>query len=165
MFYTQDATFRLMYCSPQTLFLVSSVIWCAVILSFPWLVQSGHIRMAFAISLFFSHICHQNPARSFSLTGIPLPVCARCTFTYLGWLGGLMIFAILGQQPKSNHTLKCLLLLAAVPLALDVGLDILGVCNNTFLSRSLTGALFGGCSSFYLTHTIQGLGQEKKIWE
>jgi uncharacterized membrane protein len=147
---------------PRTLFLVFSGIWCAAIFSFPWLVESGHIKTAFAIYLFFSHICHQNPARSFSLIGIPLPVCSRCAATYLGWLGGITIFPLWRQQPESIHILKCLTLLAAVSLTLDVGLDVVGVYHNTFFSRSLTGVLFGACSNLYLVYAIQGLLQEKK---
>jgi uncharacterized membrane protein len=94
--------------------------------------------------------------------GIPLPVCARCTATYLGWLGGTAFVPLLRQEPKSDHALRRLMLLTAVCLTLDVGLDIIGVCNNTFLSRSFTGVFFGASSSLYLVYVIQGLAQEKK---
>ena len=39
-------------------------------------------------------ICHQIPERSFDIAGRPLPLCARCTGTFLGALLGFgMIFA------------------------------------------------------------------------
>lgn len=38
-------------------------------------------------------VCHQIPERSFHLDGLPLPLCARCTGTFLGaLLGFTMIF-------------------------------------------------------------------------
>lgn len=35
---------------------------------------------------FLDPVCHQLPARSIFISGLPLPVCARCTFIYLGSL-------------------------------------------------------------------------------
>jgi len=153
---------RLMNWPAPPVLLVFSATWCAVIFSFPWLVQSGHLKTVFAISLFFSNICHQNPLRSFSLLGIALPVCARCTSTYLGWLGGITIFPLLKQQTESNHTFKCLIVFAALLLTLDVGLDILAIRNNTFFSRSFTGVLFGASSSLYLVFSIEVLVRGKR---
>jgi uncharacterized membrane protein len=115
----------------------------------------------FAISLFFSNICHQNPARSFSFLGVALPVCARCTATYLGWLGGITLFPLLRHRTQSNHTFKCLIVFSALLLIVDVGLDVLGIRNNTFLSRSFTGVLFGASISLYLVNSIEHLVQGK----
>lgn len=38
-------------------------------------------------------VCHQIPARSFTLAGRPLPLCARCTGTYLGVMLGFGMLA------------------------------------------------------------------------
>jgi uncharacterized membrane protein len=37
-----------------------------------------------ALSTIFSFLCHQNPARSFSIDGMLLPLCQRCTGLYVG---------------------------------------------------------------------------------
>ena len=48
-------------------------------------------------------ICHQIPERSFSLpSGRPLPLCARCTGTYLGAILGLTAMLLLGRQRASR---------------------------------------------------------------
>lgn len=43
-------------------------------------------------------ICHQIPERSFFLAGRQLPLCARCTGTFLGALLGLAAFALVGRS-------------------------------------------------------------------
>jgi uncharacterized membrane protein len=47
-------------------------------------------RVAFAV-------CHRIPARSFSVAGRPLPLCARCSGTYLGALAGLVALLLRGR--------------------------------------------------------------------
>jgi uncharacterized membrane protein len=47
-------------------------------------------RIAFAV-------CHRIPARSFSVAGRPLPLCARCSGTYLGALAGLVALLLRGR--------------------------------------------------------------------
>ncbi len=42
-------------------------------------------------------ICHQLPANSFFVDGIQLPLCARCTGIYLGFLVGIAGMALLGK--------------------------------------------------------------------
>jgi uncharacterized membrane protein len=43
-------------------------------------------------------ICHQFPARTFHLGGMPLPLCARCTGIYLGALMGIVGMILAGRQ-------------------------------------------------------------------
>lgn len=47
-------------------------------------------RAAFAV-------CHRLPARTFTLAGRPLPLCARCSGTYLGALAGLAALSLRGR--------------------------------------------------------------------
>lgn len=67
-------------------------------------------------------VCHQLPDRSLSVDGRPLPLCARCTGIYLGFVVGLLGLALLGKPrasrlPPGGVTL--LLLLSFVAMALD----------------------------------------------
>jgi uncharacterized membrane protein len=40
-----------------------------------------------------SVVCHQLPERSFYVSGVQLPVCARCTALYLGGVAGMAVWA------------------------------------------------------------------------
>jgi len=45
------------------------------------------------IGLFLSGVCHQFPEHSIALAGLHMPLCARCTGTYLGaWLAWLNLW-------------------------------------------------------------------------
>ena len=47
-------------------------------------------------------ICHRIPERSFFLNGRQLPLCARCTGTFLGAIAGLTAMLILRRQRASR---------------------------------------------------------------
>jgi uncharacterized membrane protein len=47
-------------------------------------------------------VCHQIPERSFVLAGRPLPLCARCTGTFLGATLGLVYMLLLGRRRASR---------------------------------------------------------------
>jgi uncharacterized membrane protein len=51
-------------------------------------------RAAFAV-------CHRIPDRTFSVAGRPLPLCARCSGTYLGALVGFVVLALRGRGRAS----------------------------------------------------------------
>jgi uncharacterized membrane protein len=47
-------------------------------------------------------VCHRIPERSFILDGRQLPLCARCTGTFLGAMLGLAVMLVLGRRRASN---------------------------------------------------------------
>lgn len=47
-------------------------------------------------------ICHQLPERSFFLDGRQLPLCARCTGTFLGAIVGMIAMLLLGRRRASR---------------------------------------------------------------
>jgi uncharacterized membrane protein len=42
-------------------------------------------------------VCHQIPDRTFTIAGRQLPLCARCSGTYLGALAGLIVLGLVGK--------------------------------------------------------------------
>ena len=54
------------------------------------------------IRFFLSGICHQIPERSLYFGGQPLPLCARCTGTFLGVLTGLLALWAIGRGRRSR---------------------------------------------------------------
>lgn len=67
-------------------------------------------------------ICHRITERSFIVGGVQLPLCARCTGTYLGALSGLAVMYLLGRSRAANlppvHILAIFVLFVAI-----MGLD------------------------------------------
>jgi len=47
-------------------------------------------------------VCHRIPERSFILDGRQLPLCARCTGTFLGAMLGLAVMLLLGRRRASH---------------------------------------------------------------
>jgi len=47
-------------------------------------------------------VCHRIPERSFFIGGQQLPLCARCSGTYLGALTGLGVLYLLGRRRAAN---------------------------------------------------------------
>jgi uncharacterized membrane protein len=64
----------------------------------PFVEAHGLLRY---IGLFLSGVCHQFPEHSLSIAGVQLPLCARCTGTYLGALVGLVNFWWAGRTRAS----------------------------------------------------------------
>ena len=126
----------------------------ALLLTFPWLMPNLPV-LGTGIALFFSQLCHQDPARSFVLAGTTLPVCARCLAFYLGGFAGVASYPALGSRWRQGHHIKSLLVVSLCLIVLDVGLDLAGIRENTFFSRSITGAIFGGVCGLLVSFALQ----------
>ena len=74
-------------------------------------------------------ICHQIPDRSFTLGGRRLPLCARCTGTYLGVAIGFATVALLGRLRAGNMLSKGMLIAMGLFV---VGMGVDGL--NSYLS-------------------------------
>lgn len=132
--------------------LAIAVIWCGGILLAPLWAGSGGITGAVShwFYSFFSHSCHQNPERSFLMGEFPFGVCSRCTAIYFAFLAGVLVYPFI--RKLNNIDLPSLLWLGIGVLAvvIDVGLDMLDIKKNTFLTRDISGALIGIVLPFYI---------------
>jgi uncharacterized membrane protein len=123
---------------------------CTAVLAAPLLAAlDHHIASAFFYSL-FSHACHQDAARSFTLLGHPWAVCQRCSGIYFG----LFLFSLIPleldamlNQPRRR---RLLVLVATAPMLADVFLPLTGLWANTPASRLATGLIFGAMLSSLL---------------
>jgi uncharacterized membrane protein len=63
-------------------------------------------------------VCHRITERSFIVGGVQLPLCARCTGTYLGALSGFAVMYLLGRRRAANlppvHILVIFVLFVAI---------------------------------------------------
>ena len=63
------------------------LVWFVSIWAAPLLVASPYNFLKYigtAIYFFMDPVCHQLPQRSLFIAGLPMPVCGRCFFIYLG---------------------------------------------------------------------------------
>jgi uncharacterized membrane protein len=132
-----------MFSLRYSLLVVLAVFWCGSIVAYPWIVRLAPDGASLLLAWFFSHLCHQDPIRSFSINGAQLPVCSRCTAIYLGGLVGVAGYPILGFFKRGEGHLTGPAVAAAGLLLANAGLDLVGALPNTFFSRFLTGSLFG----------------------
>ncbi|MFA5012788.1 MAG: DUF2085 domain-containing protein [Ignavibacteria bacterium] len=99
---------------------------------------------------FFSSTCHQIEERSFFLFGYPLPVCSRCSSVYFAFLLSVVFYPFLKGIENKKLPSIWILLIVSLFVFLDAILDISEIIKNTFISRSVTGALIGFLLPFYL---------------
>lgn len=93
-----------------------------------------------------SGLCHQLPERSIIFGGLQMPVCARCTGIYLGFLFTFIFFAIFYRhrpRARMGRALIVYALIFALPLALDGVSSYLTVRSTSNLLRVISGSACG----------------------
>lgn len=117
-------------------------------ISAPYLAAAGHSAAALAIVVFFSPVCHQDPARSFWIFGGPVAVCARCLGIYLGAAAGAWF-------PAPRRVLLAGLALFAVLNLADVLTEAAAWHGNWRLTRLLLGAMLGLAAGSLVANSIK----------
>ncbi|MGN0696552.1 MAG: DUF2085 domain-containing protein [Oscillospiraceae bacterium] len=88
--------------------------------------------------------CHQMPERSFFIHGCQLPVCARCTGVFIGYLLALIVL------PFYLLSVKSCILFCGIMFA-DWFVQFLKIRESTNVRRLITGILGGyGLFSLYI---------------
>ncbi|TLM80070.1 MAG: DUF2085 domain-containing protein [Actinobacteria bacterium] len=108
-------------------------------------------------------LCHQLPERSFFGGGFQVPVCARDTGIYVGFVVSVLVLQVLGRSRRSEPPAWPVILLAGA-FVVAMGLD--GINSNTGLvnamwtttndTRLATGLLTGGAISLLATPIVNG---------
>lgn len=135
-----------------TLILTGTILWCTSLVLTPVLSSEGHAG-SFWIRLFFSGICHQKPERSLMLMGFSLPVCARCTGIYFGFLLGTVAFPGLRRRLSGQQSWRFWFGLALLIGVIEWSISKSGLFTNLWF-RSGTGLFLGILAAFC---TLQGL--------
>ncbi len=127
-----------------------SLAWIGLIFAAPWLAAERHLFASTFLYRGLSAVCHQIPERSFNFSGFPLGVCSRCTGIYAGFVVGLGLHPFARDLREERFPARWILIVSAFPMAIDFAGGLLGLFTNTFLSRALTGMLFGAVAAFYV---------------
>ncbi|MEX0845721.1 MAG: DUF2085 domain-containing protein [Balneolaceae bacterium] len=92
----------------------------------------------------FNTLCHQDPLRSYSISGMQMAVCSRCLGIYGAFLVGWMsmpLYALIKSIPQNVE--KNWLIAAILLNLVDVLTNFFGIWTNTLISRILLGGFMG----------------------
>ena len=132
----------------------AALMWLTLILLSPVALGNGRMStLTMAVYHAGSLVCHQRPERSFHLAGAQLPVCARCFGLYLSGAVGLLVASRRrGSIPAA--TTRLLLVIAALPIAITVALEWLGLIHTTNIVRLLTGLPLGFAAAVVIVRSL-----------
>lgn len=97
--------------------------------------------------------CHQRDTRSLFIGVNQMPFCARCTAIFVGMPLGMLVFFVMRREIN-----PIILLMGFVPLALDGGLQLVGVYESVNLFRVITGAIAGITAGYAFAYIIREIG-------
>ena len=101
--------------------------------------------------------CHQQPDRSFFINGLPMALCVRCTFIYLGMLIGMLTLLV-----KKHFSLPGFIYVSfLIFLILEIGTEIAGLYSNFKILRSISGLASGILLMIFLLTTLPKLVLKK----
>jgi uncharacterized membrane protein len=90
-----------------------------------------------------SLVCHQRPDRTLWVGGHYLPVCARCTGAYLGFILSYALLPFLSRKNARGPPNLFISLILTLPLWVDSIGQALGFWSSTNDARLITGLFFG----------------------
>lgn len=128
--------------------------WVFLILLAPVAESNNLTGISNPIYKFFSHICHQIPARSFYLENHAFAVCSRCFGIYFGLLIGFIVYPFFRSLENIEPLPRVWLFLAMLPMAIDWSLGFFGVWENTHWSRFLTGLILGAACAIFIVPAL-----------
>ncbi len=106
---------------------------------------SGAVNVVARLAFF--KVCHQIPGRSLWIHGVCLPVCARCTGIYVGFLLGWAGWHLVPEPRRGRPISTALLLAGLAPLALDGLINVTTLVTSPAWFRTATGMLTGAIAA------------------
>jgi uncharacterized membrane protein len=107
----------------------------------------------------FRLMCHGIANRCLLLAGTPMPICARCTGVYLGFLLGIAAFPLF--RNVQEHVMKIALLLAAAPMFVDGVTQLLGLRESVNPLRLATGLMAGAAFSLWALVAVETRARQR----
>jgi uncharacterized membrane protein len=135
-----------------------ALVWSVALLLAPLALQSHHPVLNGAAALLYQGagiICHQRPERSFHLSSMQLPVCARCAGLYWSAALGALAAWLVSPGSIARGDVRVLLGVAAVPTALTVALEVLGLLHPSNLARALCALPLGAAGAWVFVTSLR----------
>jgi uncharacterized membrane protein len=114
----------------------------------PPLLAVGSTGAADLIYWAYSYTCHQLPSHSWFVFGHQMAYCQRDTAIYTAMLVGGIAYGRARLWTRGLPLWAYVLL--SLPIAIDGGTALFGLRESTPLLRTLTGALFGLASAWFV---------------
>lgn len=130
------------------------LIWLGTIIAAPILSSSNLSIISSPIYTFFSYICHQLSDRSLHIAGHQMAVCSRCFGVYFGLAAGVLAYPLWRSIDEIEPIPRFWLFLSLIPISVDWSLTILGIWENTHLSRFVTGMILGATCATYIVPAL-----------
>ena len=108
----------------------------------------------------FRALCHGIIARCLTLWGAPMPICARCSAIYAGLVIGSLLFSATWKW-IDPRIMRGLLVLAALPIAVDGITQAIGLRQSTNFLRLATGFPVAVMLALWLLATVQRASAER----
>lgn len=139
---------------PYRIPLIAAMVWCAALVVPPLLSvllgeDSPAARAGYSL---FAPVCHQWDSHSLHLAGYKLGVCARCAAIYFGWFAGVVVWSLGRAINIRRSAVWCIA--AAIPMVVDVVMDLTGFHQATLATRLVSGSIFGFIASFSLLPSV-----------
>ena len=137
---------------PSALLPLASAFWLLVLAAAPLAVaRSAAPVLTVAVYRSASFLCPQLAERSFTVAGVQMPVCGRCTGLYASAAIGAAGAWLLGRRVnRSARTARVMLAAAAVPMAISLGAEWIGLVTGSNGSRFLSALPLGLAAGWLL---------------
>ena len=135
---------------------VAALLWLVIILVTPLAASSSSARHGvFAVYRAASLICHQKAERSFAIAGSQMPVCGRCFGLYAAGAVGALGALLVRRRAASDPLTRALVLaIAALPIGLSVGLEMLGLVEGTNVIRFASALPIGAVAGWLMEQVL-----------
>jgi len=134
---------------------IGSIVWPILLASAAWArIDRSPSGWPSLVYLAASRVCHQRPERSFHTAGVKWPVCGRCSGLYLAAPAGALLGAVVFARRRYSPIR--LLVIAAIPTAITLGLEWPHLADVTNLHRFLAALPLGAAIAYVLVRTASG---------
>jgi len=123
----------------------------------PTITSANNTLPGFLLSRVYSKVCHQESIKCISIGNASIMVCSRCAGIYFGAFSAGLLSLLLIVPSISRRVL----ILSAIPLAIDVFFTFTGVYNYSQGLAFATGLVFGGVVYLFLLNELENLFSKK----
>jgi uncharacterized membrane protein len=138
---------------------VTAVLWTVVLFVAPGALVHGAPAVSTAAAFVYrgaSLICHQRPERSFYLSSVQQPVCARCAGLYIsGSAGALIAWWRPRRRAAQYRHARLLLVAASLPTVATLVVEVLGLMYPSNAARALAALPLGAAAGWIFVRSLR----------